>query len=519
MKAHLLFKDHDFDPEQKLPWNDTELTKDLELNTLLEAMSSDNDFLFKTAKSVIMSGPGNDSGTILFRQDILRDCLNNPSTVRDIYSIAEESIVKEKKNYWSITSKYPTSILFRSVEVLKMFVDMLRKLVTVVDEHAEKFESQGFTSLFSMLRSELDDEYFVIIRKHLAKLKFQDGVLISAGLGKGNKGNNYILRKLPGKKLSWLERIIVHYIFPGMKDGDESRLGRVFEKNQPSYTFDISSRDDSGVRALNELHDKGINLVANALAQSNDHILGFFKGLQTELAFYIGCLNLHDELKQIGLPAAFPYPEEPGRRVHSFKGLYDVCLALTIKQKVVGNEAVADNKNLIIITGANRGGKSTFLRSIGLSQLMMQSGMFVPAESFRANLCDSLFTHFKKGEDFTMKSGKLDEELSRMNRMVENITPYSMLLFNESFAATNEREGSEIARHIVSALSEKHIKVFFVTHLFKFAFGFYERMNNDIFFLRAERKDDGTRTFKLTEGEPLETSYGVDLYDKIFGNA
>jgi DNA mismatch repair ATPase MutS len=92
-----------------------------------------------------------------------------------------------------------------------------------------------------------------------------------------------------------------------------------------------------------------------------------------------------------------------------------------------------------------------------------------------------------------------------------------MLLFNESFAATNEREGSEIARQIVLALLEKHIKIFFVTHLYEFARGFYDRNDEGVLFLRAERLDDGTRTFKLLKGEPLETSYGEDLYRQIFG--
>jgi len=189
-----------------------------------------------------------------------------------------------------------------------------------------------------------------------------------------------------------------------------------------------------------------------------------------------------------------------------------------MEQRVVGNDVNADNKDLIIITGANQGGKTTFLRSIGLSQLMMQCGMFVPAESFSSNICDGLFTHYKREEDTTMKSGKLDEELGRMNNIVDNITPNSMLLFNESFAATNEREGSEIARQITSALLENGIKVFFVTHLYEFAHNFYDKKMENVIFLRAERQSDGRRTFKLIEGEPLQTSYGEDLYNNIFGD-
>jgi DNA mismatch repair ATPase MutS len=294
-------------------------------------------------------------------------------------------------------------------------------------------------------------------------------------------------------------------------------MKRVFAKKSPVYSFTIHPRDDHGARALGELKDRGINLVANAVAQSADHIDSFFKMLRIELAFYIGCLNLYEQLAQMGEPVSFPLPVAPNERRHSCKGLYDVCLALTMKQKIVGNALNADNKELVIITGANQGGKSTFLRSIGLSQLMMQCGMFAPAESFSFNVCDGLFTHFKREEDATMKSGKLDEELSRMSGIVDNLTSNSMLLFNESFAATNEREGSEIARQITSALLEKRIKVFFVTHLYEFAHGFYENRMENIIFLRAERQSDGKRTFKLIEGEPLQTSYGQDLYNRIFG--
>lgn len=185
----------------------------------------------------------------------------------------------------------------------------------------------------------------------------------------------------------------------------------------------------------------------------------------------------------------------------------------------MGNELAADGKKLCIITGANKGGKSTFLRSIGLAQLMMQCGMYVAAESFSADICREIFTHYKREEDTEMKSGKFDEELARMSGIVDALTPDSLLLFNESFAATNKREGSEIARQIVRALLEARVKVFFVTHLYEFARHFEQDKSDGALFLRAERQADGRRTFKLLPGEPLETSFGVDLYAEIFGSA
>jgi DNA mismatch repair ATPase MutS len=496
MKAYLLYRDRDFDLKQELVWNEQDLTQDLELNTLFEAMAGKDKFLFEVARKVILSSLSNQIDTILYRQDILKDCLKNPTIIRAIYDLAVEAIERERKEYWGILTNYPDYILSRSVKVLEMFMKMLQELRSIADEHSGEFMSEGFTRFFAMLKSELDDEYFSLIQNHLKTLQFHNGVLISAELGRGNKGVNYILRKPNQLKQKFVER--------------------VFAKKPPTFSFTIADRDENGAKALAEIRDRGLNHVANALAQSTEHILSFFKMLQTELAFYIGCLNLHERLVQKGEPLCFPAPVAAGDRRHSFRGLYDISLSLTVEQRVVGNDLDAENKNLVIITGANQGGKSTFLRSVGLAQLMMQCGMFVPAESFCANVCDGLATHYKREEDVTMSSGKLDEELKRMSEIIDHITPNYMVLFNESFAATNEREGSEIARQVVSALIENNTKIFYVTHLYDFAQSFNHHRVKTVLFLRAERLADGTRTFKIIEGEPLSTSYGEDVYRTVF---
>jgi DNA mismatch repair ATPase MutS len=496
MKAFLMYKDQDFDLKRNLPPNEQALIQDLELNTLFNAMALGDTFLLGVAKCAVLGGVNNGPDTIAYRQNICKDCVKNPLIVKDIYNVSLGAIESERK-VWRFLTDYPSGILQRSIDVLQSFVTALKKLRKVADERANEFESEGFTGLFDMIRRELGDDYFASVQTHLRKLKFRGGVLLSAELGRGNKGSNYVLRK-PREKQSWMKRILA----------EGSRV----------YTFYLHPRDESGAKALSELNDTGINLVANALAQSTDHILSFFNMLRTELAFYIGCLNLREQLLRKGEPMSFPVPLASSEHKHSFKGLYDVCLALRLKERIVGNDVKADNRDLVIITGANQGGKSTFLRSIGLSQLMMQCGMFVPAESFCSNVCEGLFTHYKREEDATMKSGKFDEELSRMSDIADNMTSNSMVLFNESFAATNEREGSEIARQIVCALLEKGIKIFFVTHLYALAHGFAGEKTENAMFLRAERQADGQRTFKLVEGEPLQTSFGEDLYNMIFGD-
>ena len=497
MKAHLMYRDRDFDVERRLPSNEEALMQDLELTTLFNAMARGDEFLFSVVKQAVLSGVEDDLETILYRQAVLKDCLGNYSVVKNMYDIAVEVIEARRSNWLGIFGHYPSSILYGAIELMELFAEMLGKLRRVADEHSDRFESEGFSTFFGMLKMELTDEYLTKIKGHLQELKFPGGVLISAELGKGNQGTNYILRESPGENSSWMQWIV--------------------DLRPSPYTFRIANRDEAGARALSELQGRGINLVANALAQSADHILSFFTMLRTELAFYLGCVSLHARLNEKKTPVCFPVPTARGIRAHSCVELRDACLALTLEQEVVGNDLEADGKNLVIITGANQGGKSTFLRGIGLAQLMMQCGMFVAAESFKANICHGLFTHYKREEDASMKSGKFDEDLSRMSHIVDALTPDSMVLFNESFAATNEIEGSEIARQIVHALLEAGIKVFFVTHLYEFARGIWEEQIDSAVFLRAERQSDGRRTFKLPPGEPMQTSFGVDLYTEVFG--
>ena len=499
MKALLMHRDRDFDPQRKLPWHAPAAAQDLELETLLRAMAGEDKFLLEVARKAVLAGLKNeiDIDTILYRQEIMQDCLKNPAIVKRLYDLALEAITRAKGDYWSFSSRHPGLILSGAIRALEIFTDVLRKLRSVAERHGERFESRGFTALFATLTKELSDEYVASVENHLAELKFRQGVLLSAELGKGNESANYLLRKAREQTKNWLARLL--------------------RKSPRGYTFRLHPRDEAGGRILSEMQDRGINLVANAVGQSRDHVLSFFGTLRTELAFYLGCLNLHARLASMGEPICFPRPEPVGARRQRYRELYDVCLALTMGRRVVGNAADIDGKSLVLIAGANQGGKSTFLRSVGLAQLMMQCGMFVGAESFSAELCTSLFTHFKREEDPTMKSGKLDEELGRMSEIADEIAPDSLLLCNESFAATNEREGSGIARQIVSALLEKRVKIFFVTHLYDFARGFFESKLPAAMFLRAQRKADGRRTFRVVEGEPLETSYGEDLYREVFG--
>lgn len=493
MKVHLMYRDRSLDLEASRPANAETLEQDLELNTLLEVMAAGDAYLREQAERAVLSSL-TDTEAILYRQAVLRDCLDHPEILRRLYAVAIEGLESKRKawHFWFRDS--PEALVQKSLKMLELLADSLKQLRELAQEQRAAFSSDGFTRLFATLESELDDGYLTTVDDHLRELAFRRGVLVSAELGRANRGTRYVLRRPRSQRLR----------------------DRVTPGRAPSYSFTLPARDEHGMRALSELQDRGLTLVANAVAQSTDHILGFFEALRAELGFYLACLNLHEQLAEKAGPTCFPVPFDATVDVLSTRGLYDVSLAFHLASGLIGNDVDADGKRLIMITGANQGGKSTFLRSLGLAQLMMQAGMFVGAESFRANVVRGVFTHFKREEDASMTRGKLEEELSRMSEIADLINPNCLLLCNESFAATNEREGSEIARQVVRAMTEGNVKVLFVTHLYDLADSLYRERIESALFLRAERQHDGRRTFRLAEGEPLPTSYGQDSYRRIF---
>ena len=363
-----------------------------------------------------------------------------------------------------------------------------------------------------MLACELGDDYFALVGRQLNRLNFRDGVLVSAGLGRGLRGQDYTLRRPLEPEGNWFSRVLKRLIDWALSQG-------LFRRRRPdAYTIYLAPRDEAGARAMSELRDRGVAIAADALAKSVEHIDSFFRMLQTELAFYVGCLNLHERLLALRAPFTFP-PLEAG--VASFRGQGSLRRLSRVqheqapcRQRDRGRRKMPDHRDGRQSGRQDHVSRKRRPRATDVAKRHVCAGR----EPSSLNVVDGLFTHFKREEDATMKSGKFDEELSRMNDIVDALTPNALILFNESFAATNEREGSEIARQIVSALLERPHKVVFVSHQYAFTHGFYERRLSTALFLRADRQPDGRRTFKLVEGEPLSTSFGEDVYREVFGS-
>lgn len=493
MKVHLMGADADFDPDAAEPPFAADVAQDLQLDYLWEAMAGGDAFLRAVARAATLQPVATAAG-IRYRQAALADCAAHPEAIAELYGIAVDALGLERGIYYMPAKGRPESVLFRAVRVLAGLADQLDKLRSRSATAAPAFTSPAFRELFAMIARELDDDYMRGLRRRLRELNFTDGLMMSAHVGAGGEVTGQVLRR--GK--------------------DENR--RLFSRialKRPTFSFTLPERDEAGANALSDLRDRSLGDVANAAAQSVDHVLAFFRQLRAELGFYLACGNLTAALQAISAPTCTPNPDPSTSATTT--GVYDPCLALRTGRAPVGNEVDLAGSHLLIITGANRGGKSTLLRALGTAQLMMQAGMPAPATAYTAAPVGQVYTHWAREEDEGLTHGKLDEELDRMERIVALIQPGDLLLCNESFASTTEAEGSQIVLEVTAALVHAGVQVRSVTHLYDFAHDVQDDPTLGAVFLRAPRAESGERSYRLEPGPPLPTSYGLDLYDQLFG--
>lgn len=484
-----------------------EVKEDLGLETVLDAMAHGDAFLRDVAERTLMEVL-QDESIIGYRQEILRDFLRVPDLLVKIYQLATATLEADQQ-LWPAWGRSSESLLRHAISSLEITTEAVGELRELMIANENTLVSRGLLDFGKMLQEEASEDYLARVKQYLGQLEFKGGVLLGARLGVGNKGRDYVALAPAPKPSDSKDR--------AHRSRTKSILSRVGLGERSWYSFTVPAQDESGARALSELTNAGLEGLARTMSASSSHVLEFFKSLREQAGFYVGCLNLARELQVVGQPLCFPTIVRKPRSTLSFQGLVDPGLWLSSVERVTPNDLSAEEKPVLIVTGANQGGKSTFLRSIGIALLMAHAGMYVAAESFSSSLARGIFTHFRREEDRSMTIGKFEEELERMRDIVGQVAPGSVLLSNESFASTYESEAAEIGWQVFSALAERGVRIVAVTHLHELAMRIKNDLGDESFFLRAERKETGERTFRILPGEPLATSFGPDLYQEVFG--
>jgi DNA mismatch repair protein MutS len=176
-----------------------------------------------------------------------------------------------------------------------------------------------------------------------------------------------------------------------------------------------------------------------------------------EVQFYLAYLEYIERFRSAGLRFCYPEVSDTFGQIHAHDA-FDLALAnkrIPEGTAVVSNDlSLEDPERIIVVTGPNQGGKTTFARMFGQLHHLASLGLLVPGTDAQLFLPDRVFTHFEKEEDLANLRGKLEDELVRIHDILERATNKSVLIMNESFTSTTLSDSLLIGTQVLKQIME-----------------------------------------------------------------
>jgi len=302
--------------------------------------------------------------------------------------------------------------------------------------------------------------------------------------------------------------------YEGQADHSEQIL-RTFEKFRQSDAKDYRHKYTEEPYAD---HVEAAVLNKDVFADLNRFCSGFFQfedetilRFSREIWFYLSWLAYVQPLRQTGL--SFCYPKICGKPDHLYDlDGFDLALAQKKSGKIVVNDFRLDApERIMVVTGPNQGGKTTFARAFGQIHYLASLGLCVPGREASLYLFDNIFTHFGREEDLSASNGKLQDDLIRLHELFEKSTHRSIIIINEIFASTTLSDALSLGGHMMDALTELGAPAVLVTFLDELALHGLETVS----MMSMVRKDDPTeRTFKVVRKSPDGLAYAIHIAGK-----
>ncbi len=527
---------------------------DLGLDVICKEMTSDA----KERRLImnVLSKISPDPDTALFRQKVFGDILRLPEmrkTMMELFGKIQfmrdfstmHKTTDEEMGLWH---------LFHRLDELDSYIKTVEAMRTCLSD--ERITSEGLISLREYIIELYEDACFAEMKKDIAELKLKASDVKSVTLGvnvnerfeaisiglvsvnskqfkKSGIVSNFADAIAAKDKISdtveWDGDMRYHQIdkFEKKGPGPLTELSSIAAYTKARSTMVTTVSGDSAMGSTYSL-DVVVNKMLSSLVKKLRDTLTKYANvaivnvseLVPEFVYYIRCAEFIGGLMEKGCVFSEAQPMSEGGTSMEAKGFYNLRLAMTMENvsEIVPNDLSFDKAHTVyILTGANRGGKTTVTQAVGQLFALAQGGLFVPAESFSYVPCDCIFTHFPADEDKTMDLGRLGEECIRFREMFSQSTEKSLLLLNETFSTTSFEEGYYIAKDSVKALLSKCVRTIYNTHMHKLGEDAEELARESAGAGAASlimRTDDGKRSFKLALTKPEGSSYARDIAEK-----
>ena len=534
---------------------------DLGFDTICEAAADKKDGQQAMIMRVL-SKMTDDPYVARYRSDIFEDIYKNPDMCKSMMEILDK--INFLRDYGSFKKKYEEAsgiweLMHRLEEINEYigYVEAIYQCLSTAD-----IQSEGLLGLREYINEIYHDNGFEDLKKDISKLKSstQDLKSVTVGINLNERfeansiglisinnkyftksnviGNFYdkIASKSPIKDgTTWDGSYKFHPINPTKEDLsvalEKTMLANIASQN-PLLTANLAAvpAGDSAedvTRYMDRVTNHMLSLVVKNLRETLNKYVSIsiteITNLIPEFSYYIRFAEYIKKLEKHGLKFSKPQiadEKEPDCMMRA-RGIYNMKLAsvaISEQTEIITNDLDYDKEHLVyILTGANRGGKTTITQAIGQLFVLAQGGIRIPGESFLFQPVDAVYTHFPADEDKTMDLGRLGEECKRFKELYFAATKNSLLLLNETFSTTSFEEGYYIAKDAIRAVLHKGIRTLYNTHMHKLAYDidtFNEEETEGKAVSLIVKAKTGQRSFKVEIAPPEGMSYAKDIAEK-----
>lgn len=405
---------------------------------------------------------------------------------------------------------------------LELFVERVRGFGEILGDWRDRLHAPGLRRFEGALREARENRTFRTLEKELPRLRkgLRNRRSLTVGINLDDKMRPRAATLLsvndqPFSEQTSLQRVLSRFTPEGAA--------------QPLHTNELPEslrRSDGSSPALSPLFQDLEQLlrsivrpVAKGLRQYSYVQTRMIADIAAELSLYLGVVDLFDRLQERGFPtSAAELREYRGSHAATqVSDLYALFLPeMADPEEVVRNEYRAEEgEALLILTGPNSGGKTTYLRAVAQAQFLAQHGFPVPGSSAEISMVPGMLSLFAAGDSEQITAeGRLAQELRQLSEMIGRAPEGSLFLFNEAFSSTGTDDALEIAETVIRGIVDAGGRVLFATHLHALA-GKREELSRE--FGEAEvvnlvaLTEEGTPTFRVERGEPEGRSYAGRL--------